>query len=362
MSQPKRPKRGQRVVVKIGSRALAADPNLPRQIATEVAELSRRGHSFSIVSSGAIAIGCNKLGFRRRPREVRHLQAAAAVGQSELVNRYALALAEHGLVAAQVLLTHADLANRERVNNAREALAAISECGAIAIINENDTVSTEEIRFSDNDQLAAMVVPLVGADLLLLLTDVDGVLDGNRRRIPLLTDPSLMGDLPKAAGPGLGGMQSKVNAALKATRSGARVVIAQATRPKVITDVVARKDVGTSLAPHGSALRARKHWIAYTLRPRGTIVLDAGAALALRAGRSSLLPIGVIGLRGQFNVGDSVRLVDGFGAEIGRGLTRLGTTDLARAAGMKTADLEALFGQRAREVIVVHKDDLVLAI
>ena len=185
--------RARRVVVKIGSRALAADRDAPRALATEIAELRAADRAVLLVSSGAIAIGCKRLGYRTRPREMAKLQAAAAAGQSVLMRSYDEAFGERGLTVAQVLLTHADLSDRERLNNAREAIAALLDAGAIPIINENDTVATDEIRFGDNDQLASMVVPLVGADLLVLLTDVEGVLDPRGRRISTLTAESSIG-------------------------------------------------------------------------------------------------------------------------------------------------------------------------
>jgi glutamate 5-kinase len=349
-----------RVVVKIGSRALAADDDAQRALAEEMGALRASERSAVLVSSGAIAIGCTRLRYRTRPREMAKLQAAAAAGQSVLMRRYDEAFGNVGLTVAQVLLTHADLSDRERLNNARDAFAALLEAGAIPIVNENDTVATDEIRFGDNDQLAAMVVPLVGADLLVLLTDVEGVLDPRGRRISVMTDSASVGK-HDAAGEkvGSGGIQSKLDAAEKARRSGASVVIASAKHPRVLSAVLAGEDVGTLFPRIGEPLRARKHWIAYTLRPRGTLILDAGAVRALEAGRSSLLPVGVLGVRGDFRPGDAVRLVGGDGAEVGRGLTRLGAAEIARAAGRKGRALELAAG--SEDVVVVHKDDLVLA-
>jgi glutamate 5-kinase len=290
------------------------------------------------------------------------LQAAAAAGQSILMRRYDEAFGALGLTAAQVLLTHADLSDRERLNNAREALAALLEAGAVPVVNENDTVSTEEIRFGDNDQLASMVAPLVSADALVLLTDVEGVLDANGERIPIFGDSESIGQLVESRERvGSGGIHSKVDAARKASRSGAAVVIAQATRPSVLAALMAGEDIGTFFPPVGPIMRARKHWIAYTLRPRGAILLDEGARRAVGAGKSSLLPIGVLGVRGEFNPGDAVRLVGPDGAEIGRGLTRLGALDVARSAGKKGEELTLLFGSTGADVVVVHKDDLVIA-
>jgi glutamate 5-kinase len=354
--------RSRRIVVKIGSSALATDTELIPRLSAEVAALHREQRSVLIVSSGAIALGCHRLGYRSRPKEIARLQAAAAAGQSVLMRRYDEALGALGLTAAQVLLTHSDLADRERLNNAREALAALLDAGAVPVVNENDTVSTEEIRFGDNDQLASMVVPLIGADALVLLTDVEGVLDARGRRIPVFTEAASIGEMaPRRAGVGSGGIHSKVDAARKASRSGANVVIAPAKRPSILTDLFAGVDLGTAFPRTGATLRARKHWIAFTLRPRGAVLLDDGAAVALKNGKSSLLPIGVVGVRGEFNPGDAVRLVAPDGVEIGRGLTRLGALDASRSAGKKGPELSNLFGSDGPDVVVVHRDDLVLS-
>lgn len=349
-----------RIVIKVGSKALAGDGELQQKFAQELAGLAKPKRGFVLVTSGAIAFGMKRLGYRTRPKETGQLQAAAAAGQSVLMRRWDEAFSTAGLTVAQVLLTHDDLADRERVNNARDAFAALLEAGAIPIVNENDTVSTAEIRL-DNDQLAAMVAPLVSADLLILLTDVEGVLDKNGKRIPMMGDGTELGTVVQSGEKlGSGGIQSKLDAANKACHSGASVVIASAARPNVIRDIVAGADVGT-LVPRRTALRARQHWIAYTLRPRGTVLVDAGAEKALQGGKSSLLPIGVVGVRGEFNVGDAVKLVGLGGNEVGRGLTRLGALDVSRAAGKALSELEVAFGGDAKELVVVHKDDLVLA-
>lgn len=349
-----------RIVIKVGSKALAGDGELQQKFALELSGLAKPKRGFVLVTSGAIAFGMKKLGYRTRPKETGKLQAAAAAGQTVLMRRWDEAFSAAGLTVAQVLLTHDDLADRERVNNARDAFAELLDAGAIPIVNENDTVSTAEIRL-DNDQLAAMVAPLVSADLLILLTDVEGVLDKSGKRIALMSDSAELGTVVQSGEKlGSGGMQSKLDAAHKACHSGASVVIAQASRPYVIRDIVAGADVGT-LVPRRTALRARQHWIAYTLRPRGTVLVDAGAEKALRGGKSSLLPVGVLGVRGEFNAGDAVKLVGASGGEIGRGLTRLGALDVSRAAGKQAAELELAFGGDAKELVIVHKDDLVLS-
>jgi glutamate 5-kinase len=352
--------RAHRVIVKIGSSSLTVDDSAASRLAQEVGGLIKKGYGFVIVTSGAIAIGCGRLGYRSRPKEMAKLQAAAAAGQSVLMRRYDEAFAAVGVTAAQVLLTHADLAERDRANNARQALAALLDASAVPIINENDTVATEEIRFGDNDQLAAMVAPLVGADVVILLTDVDGVLDDRGKRIHVLREDSSIGTVEgQGVKMGTGGMASKLDAARKGARSGAHVVIASARKPGTISQVLSGADVGTLVPASPHSLKARKHWIAYTLRPKGCVLLDPGAVAVLSKGKSSLLPIGVLGVRGEFHPGDAVSLVGPEGLEVGRGLTRLSSVDAARSAGRKGESLEQLFGDRAKELVVVHKDDLV---
>ncbi len=349
-----------RIVIKIGSAALSAEADLPQHLAAEVAQVCRGQRSAVIVSSGAIALGCERLGYRERPKDTGQLQAAAAAGQSVLMHRYETALAGVGLVAAQVLLTHADLADRNRVNNARRALAALLEAGAVPIINENDTIATDELRFGDNDQLASMVAPLVSADVLVFLSTVEGVLDAAGRRVPVMPRTAEVTIHASSANAlGSGGIQSKVDAARKVQLAGASAVVASAGERGVLARVLAGEDVGTLFPAIGGRLRARKHWIAYTLRPRGAVLLDSGAVEALRTKHRSLLPVGVVGVRGDFHPGDSVRLMAPDGTEVGRGLARLTAAEVARAAGKRAPELEVLFGTD-RDVIVVHRDDLVI--
>jgi glutamate 5-kinase len=276
------------------------------------------------------------------------------------MNRYAEAFNVHGLRVAQVLLTHSDLAKRTSLNNARASLGALLDAGAVPIVNENDTVSTEEIRFGDNDQLAAMVTPLVNADLLILLSNVEGVLDEHGERIPLFAAAEQVFEHRAAEGAqGRGGIMSKVEAARKACRSGARAIVASAATPHVLRQILDGEDVGTLFEPRGNALRARKHWIAYTLRPRGAIVIDQGAVLALQSGKKSLLPIGVLGVRGHFDPGDAVRILAPGGEDIARGLARLSSLEVARISGA-LRDAQVPLAPEDAPDVVVHKDDLVL--
>jgi glutamate 5-kinase len=314
----------------------------------------RRGHEVVLVSSGAIALGVAHLGLGKRPSEMAALQAAAATGQSLLMRRYADAFAEHEIHVAQVLLTHADLAHRGRANNARAAVSKLLELGALPIINENDAVAVDEIRFGDNDALAAMVTPLCEAELLILLSDVDGLLDDRGTRVPhvaRIDDAVRSWVTTKTSGVGTGGMHSKLDAVRTAAISGSHVVIAPARARGVVARVLEGEDLGTLFFAPTQRLRQRKHWIAYTLRPRGTAIVDNGAAAAIQSAGRSILCVGVLGVRGHFVVGDAISIASADGTEIARGLARLSATDAARLAGAPKPDGSEL---------LVHRDDLVV--
>jgi glutamate 5-kinase len=359
-----------RIVVKVGSRSIVgasidegAKPGGGRfvQLADQAVALRNQGRAVVLVSSGAVALGRGRLGFIAKPRAIAELQACAAVGQSLLMRGWEQAFGAHGIAVAQMLLSHADLEDRERYLNARAALDALLELGAVPVINENDTVAVDEIRFGDNDQLAAMVCTLASADLLVLLTDVEGLLDHDGKRVALVEQleeaRALVGR--HVSDVGSGGMGSKLEAARRAARRGVPVLIADARDPAILTKALAGDDVGTLVKPQGSRLASRKHWIAYTLRPRGDLILDAGAVAAIRDGRRSLLPAGIVGVRGDFGPGDLVILRDAELREIGRGLVRYGTEDVAKVAGAKSGEIEARLGYHGGDE-VVHRDDLVI--
>ncbi len=354
--------KARRVVIKVGSGVLSTEREIYDRLANGVAEAHAAKKSVVMVSSGAIALGVQKLGLPGRPKEMALLQAAAAAGQSVLMRLYEEAFGRREVAVAQVLLTHADLADRTRANNAREALAALLEAKLVPIINENDTVAVDEIRFGDNDLLASMVTPLVDADLLILLSDVAGLLDASGERVRLVRNvtrearPLVTGAKSSS---GTGGMASKVEAARRAMLAGASVVVADARDAGTISAILSGADVGTLFLPHPQRIQARKHWIAFTLRPRGAILLDQGAVVAVVERGRSVLPVGVLGVRGQFGPGDAVTLVGPDGREIGRGLARLGASDTAAIAGKKSEELAALRGDD--DIVVVHRDDLVLA-
>jgi glutamate 5-kinase len=353
--------RAKRVVVKVGSRTLASDPAAYERMAVSVARARDAGRAILLVSSGAIALGVKKLGYGARPREIPRLQAAAAAGQSLLMRAYEEAFGARGVPVAQVLLTHADLASRTRANNARAALAALLDAGAVPVLNENDSVAVDEIKFGDNDQLAAMVAPLVDADLLVLLSDVEGLLDRGGGRIGLVRDVTTDA-LPHVRAPsgpslGTGGMASKVEAARRATLAGASAVVADARTDGILDAVLAGDDVGTLFVPSTARLSARKYWVAFILRPHGDLVLDRGAAHAVRAKGKSVLSVGVLGVRGHFRAGDAVRLLDPDGVEIGRGLARCAAADAVLVAGKGQDELPEA---RAPLAVLVHRDDLVV--
>lgn len=354
-------KAARRIVVKVGSRSLAALPDLPSVLARQFAELKAEGRSVVLVSSGAVALGAERLGFSGRPTDLGQLQAAASAGQSVLMSRYDDAFLKVGLIPAQVLLTYGDLSNRRRVNNARIALKTLIEAGATPVINENDVVSTEELSFGDNDHLSAMVTPLVDADALVLLTDVSGVLDQAGNPLSYLASFDDFVDRGRTSLVGSGGMASKIGAARKASHAGAAVVIASAFEKGALSQVLAGEKVGTCFPRIPEVLRARKHWIAYVLRPRGEIIVDEGAARALLGNDTSLLPIGVVGLRGDFRRGDSVHIINLQGKVIGLGLTRLSALEVARTAQKKGEDLASSLGG-ATDAVVIHRDDLVLSV
>jgi glutamate 5-kinase len=349
--------KARRIVVKIGSSSLARDPEAHARLARAVKSLAEAGRSVVIVSSGAIALGTRKLGYRARPKEMARLQAAAAAGQSLLMRAYEEAFGTVGLAVAQVLLTHADLADRVRANNARAALSALLEAGAVPVLNENDSVSVEEIKFGDNDELSAMVTPLVDADVLVLLSDVSGLLDATGARVPIIRDVAAEA-LPlvraKKSDVGTGGMASKIEAARRATLAGAHVLIADARREDVLGRIFAGEDEGTLFVAAVKRLPAKKHWIAFTLRPRGVVLLDDGAARAVREKGKSVLGVGVAGVRGDFRAGDSVRLLTPGGEELGRGLARCSSTEAVVLAGRRAE------GEEEEPFVMVHRDDLVV--
>jgi glutamate 5-kinase len=363
----------ERLVIKVGSSLVTnegqgLDHGALAGWAEQVAVLRQRGREVILVSSGAIAEGMQRLGWNKRPRAVHELQAAAAVGQMGLVQAYESCFAKHGLITSQVLLTHDDLADRKRYLNARSTLRTLLELGAIPVINENDTVVTDEIRFGDNDTLAALVTNLVEADVLVILTDQAGLYTADPRQDPLaeLVRNASAGDpaLERMAGGtgsdiGRGGMLTKVIAAKRASRSGAHTVIVSGRESQVLVRLTAGEAIGTELAAVAMTLAARKQWIADHLQVKGRLELDAGAAHAVLHEGKSLLPIGVHALTGEFERGEVVSCIDPAGREIARGLVNYGAAESRRILRAPSAEIEARLGY-VDEPELIHRDNLVL--
>ena len=353
-----------RIVVKIGSRLIAESPaGRPASIADQVVALQQSGHEVVVVSSGAIALGLRRLRLPARPTDLPGLQAAAAVGQSRLMQTWEHAFSAHDRAIGQVLLTHDDVGDRRRFLSARLTLRALLDLGVVPIINENDTVATDEIKFGDNDQLAALVCNLVSADLLIILTDVEGVRDASGVRMPVVMDIDREA-APVAGGSsqdgvGSGGMASKVASARIVTRTGIPAVVAPGREPQVLIDVCAGRDVGTLFVPGDSVLSSRKHWIAYGAKPAGKVIVDAGAGRALATQGKSLLPAGICAVEGEFDAGDTVGIFDEQGREIARGLVAYAAGDLRKIQRLQSTAIEATLGYKSLDE-AIHRDDLVV--
>ena len=366
--------RPQRVVAKVGSSSLrAADGGLNRDLVgalvNQIAGLRRGGVEVVLVSSGAVAAGLAPLGFARRPTDLPGLQAAASVGQGILVHTYQDRFAEHELACGQVLLTPQDVVDRTRYLNARHTFDRLLGLGAVPVVNENDTVATDELRFGDNDRLAALVASMLNAQLLVLLSDVDGLYaeapDANAgASVPLdrvddfrALDPQVIG--PSGSDVGTGGMASKLEAARIATFSGAHAVIANARRDDVLSDVVNGQAVGTWFPPSRRRPESRKLWIAFAPMPQGRLFVDDGAVRALVERGSSLLAAGIVEAQGRFAAGDAVDVVGPDHVVVARGLTTYGAEDVRQILGRSSEWLTAEYGASyTREVI--HRDSLVV--
>jgi len=366
-------RQSRRWVVKIGSALLTADgAGLDREAirawVAQMLALRARSIELVLVSSGAVAEGMQRLGWTRRPHTLHELQAAAAVGQMGLVQAYESNFQQHGVHTAQVLLTHDDLSNRQRYLNARNTLRTLLDLGVLPVVNENDTVVTDEIRFGDNDTLAALVANLVEADALVILTDQAGLFDRDPRRhadAKLLheaqaADPSLDAMVGGAAGSlGRGGMLTKLRAARLAARSGAGTVIASGREPRVLERIAEGERLGTLLLPEQETQAARKQWLAGHLQLRGRLVLDAGAVKVLCESGRSLLPVGVTAVEGDFDRGEVVACVDETGREIARGLVNYDADEARRIMGRPSRELESILGY-VGEPELIHRDNLVL--
>jgi glutamate 5-kinase len=364
--------KARRLVVKVGSTLVTnhgqgLDAAAIAGWAAQLARLRAQGREVVIVSSGAIAEGTKRLGWKRRPEAMHELQAAAAVGQMGLAQIYESSFRQHGLHTAQVLLTHADMADRQRYLNARFTLLTLLELGVVPVINENDTVVTDEIRLGDNDTLGALVTNLIEADALLILTDQDGLFTADPRKVPgaTLVKDARAGDAAleqMAGGTGSamakGGMLTKVLAAKRAARSGAHTVIVSGREPDVLLRLAAGERIGTLLEASTTPLAARKQWLADHLQVAGRLEIDAGAARALAEGGKSLLPIGVKAVHGEFERGSVVACMSG-GREIARGLVNYGAQETRRIAGQPSSKIEDLLGYVDGPELI-HRDNLVV--
>jgi glutamate 5-kinase len=362
-----------RIVVKVGSSLVTnegrgIDHDAVARWAGEIARLAEAGKAIVLVSSGAIAEGMQRLGWSTRPRAIHDLQAAAAVGQMGLVQAYERAFARHALRTAQVLLTHDDLSDRRRYLNARTTLTTLMALRVIPIINENDTVTTDEIRFGDNDTLGALVTNLIEADLLVLLTDQPGLFSADPRRHPAATlvrtaragDPALEAMAGGAGSDiGRGGMLTKVLAAKRAARSGASTIIACGREADVLTRLARGEPLGTTLTAERSSLAARKQWLADHVRLAGRLTLDSGAVHALVRDGKSLLPIGVVAVSGDFGRGEVVGCIGPDGREVARGLVNYGAQEAARIVRRPSSEIESVLGY-VDEPELIHRDNLVL--
>lgn len=360
-----------RVVVKVGSNVLTEANGLNlkaiRSISRQICTLIRKGMEVILVSSGAMASGIRRLELPGRPDEIPKRQAVAAVGQSGLMRQYEKAFASQQKKVAQILLTSEDLANRKRYLNARNTLNTLLEWQVVPIVNENDTVMVEEIQFGDNDTLASMITLLMDADVLINLTDIDGLYDKDPRThadanlIPLVTRfekriEKFAGDIPGALG--RGGMLSKIRAARKLTSAGVPMVIANGSRPDILLKLFAGKQYGTFFVPNEEKLASRKCWIAFNLKPQGTLVIDGGAAEAVLKRGKSLLPSGVTAVQGDFSVGAPVEFLTD-GEILGIGLVNYSAADIKKIKGLKSNQILHKLGYKPFDEII-HRDNLAI--
>ncbi len=360
------------LVVKVGTSVLSNEDdtlNLTRlaELAEEIHRVRETGRKVVLVSSGAVGAGMGLLGLSRRPQDLPQLQAAAAVGQARLIRHYDDCLNKHGYHAAQLLLTSGDFENRARYLNVRNTILTLFENGAVPIVNENDTVSVEEIGFGDNDRLASLVTNLVHAPLLVVLSTVDGLLDGSpddpqAKTIPLVQswDESLLSlvtsDRSKR---GTGGMQTKLQAVKTATAVGENVIIANGTRQGILTSILAGEETGTLFLAQGATVPAWKRWIGYTVPPKGKLILDRGARIAIERDGRSLLAIGIVRVEGNPEKGDVVAFLDENGEEFARGLTNYHSIEIRRVAGKRSEEI-AEMQESLPYAEIVHRDNLVV--
>jgi len=357
------------IVVKIGTNVLADEKGSlngrrVRNLAGQIARLHRRGLRVTVVSSGAIGAGVGVMGLPRRPRDLPMLQASASVGQPVLMRFFDEGFRRHGLHAAQMLLTRSDFEHRVRYLNIRNTIAALHQLSAIPIINENDTVAVDEIRYGDNDIIAALTSNLIRADLLVILSVVDGLIGSDGQRIDAVrridSEVAALAHSHRSSW-GSGGMASKLQAIRRVTEAGDYAVIADGRSKDVLLRLLGGEKVGTLFMPAANKVSARKRWIGWTVQPRGTIVVDDGAARAMRRGGKSLLAIGISAVEGHFQHGDVVRVRDSTGLEFARGLSNYSSAELNRIKGLRSSQFASVLGDKTYDE-VIHRDNLVITV
>jgi len=362
-----------KILIKIGSAVLTGTSGLDLKIidalVQEMCDLTRRGFSIILVTSGAIASGKHRLNIAGALKSIPEKQAAAAVGQGRLMRVYSKAFEKNNLYVAQILLTLADLTDRQRYLNIRNTLSTLMEWHVTPIINENDSVAVDEIKFGDNDHLAAMIANIIEADLFINLTATDGLYDCNPSQskkakliglVTEITDEILAAATCETSSVGTGGMKSKIMAAQKVTSIGIPCIIAPGRKKKVLSDIIAGREIGTLFLPQTSRLASRKYWIAFTLRPRGRLIVDDGAKKALVEKGKSLLPSGITAAEGEFAAGDPVTCVDQAGNLLAKGLVNFNAAEVRKIMGLKTSQIFPVLGHKDYDE-VIHRDNLVIS-
>jgi len=366
-------KNAKRILVKIGSGVLTGANGLDRELierlVDEIADLTAQGHQFVVVSSGAIASGRHRMGFTKKLQSLPQKQAAAAVGQGRLMRVYSNAFGKHGLNVAQILLNMTDLTDRKRFLNTRNTLTTLMEWGVIPIINENDTVAVEEIKFGDNDNLASMMANIIDANILINLTNTEGLYDrdpkrsGKSKLISLVRE--ITEDIERAATAeadpvGMGGMKSKIMAARKVTAFGIPFIIAPGKKKGILGDIFAGKNIGTLFLPMAEHLTSKKHWIAFTLKSHGKLHIDDGARDAIVNKGKSLLPSGVVKIEGTFCVGDPVTCIDTNGVIVAKGLVNYSNEEIEKIKGLRTNKINQVLGSKPYDE-VIHRDNMAVS-
>jgi glutamate 5-kinase len=360
------------ILIKVGSAVLAGNDGLDLKIidsfVRDMSNLVKKGYSIVLVTSGAIVSGKHRMNITKKLKSIPEKQAAAAIGQGRLMRVYSKSFEKHGLYVAQILLTLSDVTDRQRYLNIRNTLSTLTEWGAIPIINENDTVAVDEIKFGENDNLAAMIANIIEADLFINLTSIDGLYDSNPtvskkakliRIVCEFSEEIENAATEETSSAGTGGMKSKVQAAKKVTSIGIPCIIAPGKKKNVLTDIMAGKEIGTLFLPMANRLNSKKYWIAFTLRPRGKVVIDDGAKKALLEKGKSLLPSGIIAVEGDFDLGDPVSCVGRDGTILAKGIVNFSSAEINKIKGLKSSQISQVLGHKDYDE-VIHRDNLAI--